>query len=230
MGLDRNFVFASRERAKTRSVFPSMPSNHTVDKHIKRAGIPKQTDESVACFHSFRHAFTTTIAKITKDTRLAQRMADHADITTTQGYLHTEQSEHAAVMTDFPSVRVTGVSERAVKRAVVAGQTGQIVSNQVPAVSNENGTQMTINESLSAVGSTHVQGREIMEPGGIEWSTSSLFSGKSGVIHRACSAWRSAKSLGSREREIGKIPAADLLEIFARKPQVGSCTRLDEIG
>ena len=56
-----------------------------------------------------------------------------------------------------------------------------------------------------------------MEPGGIEWSTSSLFSEESGVIHRARSTWRSAKALGSREREIGKIPAADLLGIFAHE-------------
>ena len=56
-----------------------------------------------------------------------------------------------------------------------------------------------------------------MEPGGIEWSTSSLFSGESGVIYRARSVWRSAKALGSKEREIDKIPAADLLEIFAHE-------------
>ena len=56
-----------------------------------------------------------------------------------------------------------------------------------------------------------------MEPGGIEWSTSSLFSGESGVFYRACSAWRSARALGSKEREIGTIPTADLLEIFAHE-------------
>jgi len=158
----------ARGQAQTDLVFPSMPSHHTVNKHIGDAGIAKQTDEGIACFHSLRHTFTTTIAKISKDVRLAQRMADHADITTTQGYLHTEQSEHAAVMTEFPSVRENVTSRRAVKRAVVAGQTGQMVSNEVPVMSNENGTQMTANESLSAVKSTLVQGREIMEPGGIE--------------------------------------------------------------
>jgi len=53
-----------------------------------------------------------------------------------------------------------------------------------------------------------------MEPGGIEWSTSSLFSGESGVIYRA----RSAKAFGATERAIGKIPAVDVLEIFAHEP------------
>ena len=158
----------ARARARTELVFPTMPSHHTVNKHIELAGIPKETDEGIACFHSLRHTFTTTIAKMTKGARLAQRMADHADITTTQGYLHTEQSEHAAVMTGYPSVRTNLDSGRAVKRAVEAGQTGQIVSNEVPVMPNENGTQMTANESLSAVSSTLVQGREIMEPGGIE--------------------------------------------------------------
>lgn len=158
---------------------------------------------------------------MTKDARLAQRMADHADITTTQGYLHTEQSEHAEVMRGFPTVGRD--AERAVKRAVVGGKWGQNESIEVLSKSNENGTQMTMNESLSAVKSYRVQGREIMEPGGIEWSTSSISSGKSGVIHSANSAWRSAKALGSREREISKIPPADCLESSPTKPRVGRC-------
>ena len=179
----------ARKHARTQFVFPSMPSHHTVNRHIKLAGIPKQTDEGIACFHSFRHTFTTTIAKMTKDTRLAQRMADHADITTTQGYMHTDESELAAVMSNFPSVRATGVSERAVKRAVEAGQMGQMVSNEVPAVPNENGTQMTISESLSAVQSTLVQGREIMEPGGIEPPNIAGYGCASGVVHRQKHRW-----------------------------------------
>jgi integrase len=155
----------ARALSRIDRVFSQMPSRHTVNKHLELASIPKMTSDGRACFHSLRHSFTTTIAKMTKDARLAQRMADHADITTTQGYLRTEQSEHAAVMREFPSVR--DGSERAVKHAVVGGKTGQFVSNEVPAVSSENGTQMTVNESLSAVQSTLVQGREIMEPGGI---------------------------------------------------------------
>jgi Phage integrase family len=154
----------ARALSRIDRVFSQMPSRHTVNKHLELASIPKMTSDGRACFHSLRHSFTTTIAKMTKDARLAQRMADHADITTTQGYMHTEQSEHAAVMTEFPSVRADTTSER----AVVGGKTGQFVSNEVPAKSNENGTQMAINESLSAVQSTLVQGREIMEPGGIE--------------------------------------------------------------
>ena len=41
------------------------------------------------------------------------------------------------------------------------------MSNEVPVMCNENGTQMTNDESLSAAKSCLVQGREIMEPGGI---------------------------------------------------------------
>jgi len=213
----------TRALSRTDRVFPRMPSRHTVNKHIKLAGIPKLTNEGRACFHSLRHSFTTTVARMTKDARLAQRMADHADITTTQGYLHTEQSEHAAEMREFPTVREG--SERAVKRAVVDGETGQIVSNEVPAKSNENGTQVSASASLSAVESHLVQGRELMEPGGIEWSTSSLFSGENGVIYRARSAWRSARALGANRCEIGKIAAADLPELFAHRPRVGPCLR-----
>ncbi len=70
-----------------------------------------------------------------------------------------------------------------------------------------------------------------MEPGGIEWSTSLLFSGESGVFYRARSACRSARALGLNEREIGKIPAADLLEIFAREATGGPCPRsVAEVG
>ena len=151
----------ARDRAKTNRVFAAMPSHHTVEKHLKLAGIEKQTDEGIACFHSLRHAFTTTIAIMTKDARLAQRMADHADITTTQGYLHTEQSEHAAVMREFPSVR-------AVKCAVEVVQTGQNETNDGPVKSIVEQSQVSVNGALRLAQYEPDQSSPIMEPGGIE--------------------------------------------------------------
>ncbi len=97
----------ARPRAMTPRVFRRMPSHHTIDKDIRSAGIAKRTDDGIACFHSLRHTFTTMIARQTGDARLAQRMADHADITTTQRYMHTERQEHAAVMQSFPPLRAT---------------------------------------------------------------------------------------------------------------------------
>jgi len=147
-------------------VFAQMPSRHTVNKHLKLAGIPKLTNEGRACFHSLRHSFTTTIARMTKDARLAQRMADHADITTTQGYLHTEQSEHAAVMREFPTVGRD--TERAVKRAVVGGKWGQNESNDGPVKSIVDHRQMSGNEPFRLAEYGRVQSSPRMEPGGIE--------------------------------------------------------------
>ena len=158
----------TRAQANTNSVFPTLLSNYMINKHIKLAGIPKMTEEGRACFHSLRHTFTTNIARMTGDVRLAQSMADHADITTTQGYLHTEQREHIHAMSKYPSVRSQLVPGRAVKRAVVTDQSSLSVSKRVPTLSNENGTQMTTDESLSAVKSNPVQGWVETERGGFE--------------------------------------------------------------
>jgi len=156
---------AARNSAKTERVFKVMPSRHTVDKHFKLAGIPKHTDEGVACFHSLRHTYTTIIARMTKDARLAQRMADHADITTTQRYMHTERSEQVEVMAQFPRMRM---AERAVKRAVSPVQTGQNESNDGPVESIVEHRQVSENEPFRLAEYGLVQGGPRMEPGGIE--------------------------------------------------------------
>lgn len=156
----------ARALSKADRVFAQMPSRHTVNKHLKLAEIPKLTNEGRACFHSLRHSFTTTIARMTKDARLAQRMADHADITTTQGYLHTEQSEHAAVMREFPTVGRD--TERAVKRAVVDGKWGQNESNDGPVKSIVERRQLSGNEPFRLAEYGFVQVGPRMEPGGIE--------------------------------------------------------------
>jgi len=156
----------TRKLSTLERVFRYMPGHHILDKHLKLAKIPKKTEEGVACFHSFRHTFTTIVARMTCDTRLAQRMADHADITTTQGYMHTEQSEHAAAMRNFPSVRKT--SRRATGRATTVVQTGQNVSHRVPSESNKNTTQVSLHGRLSPSLTNIVKEGQTMEPGRIE--------------------------------------------------------------
>lgn len=122
---------------------------------------PAWSSSNVACFHSLRHTFTTIVARQTKDARLAQRMADHADITTTQGYLHTEQTEHAAVMQDFPTLRAT-------KRATGMVQTSLLVSNDDRSGRGESCTQVSATEALRPDVSEPVVRSLVMEPGGIE--------------------------------------------------------------
>ena len=156
---------AARGRAKTERVFRRMPSHHTVTKDFAAAGIEKKTEAGIACFHSLRHTFTTIIARQTKDARLAQRMADHADITTTQGYLHTERAEHAAVMKNFPSLLE---ERRATGRASELVQTGQIVSNWGAFGLSESCMQVSAIETLSPIVSESVVRSPLVEPGGIE--------------------------------------------------------------
>ena len=156
---------AARDRAKTERVFRRMPSHHTIAKDMAAAGIQKETEAGIASFHSLRHTFTTIIAKQTRDARLAQRMADHADITTTQGYMHTERDEHAAVMRDFP--RLLG-ERRATGRASEVVQTGQIVSNWGAFGLSESCMQVSAVETLSPIESESVVRSPLVEPGGIE--------------------------------------------------------------
>lgn len=151
----------ARTRAKSPLVFRRMPSHHTVDKHIEAAGIAKRTEEGVACFHSLRHTFTTIIARQTGDARLAQRMADHADITTTQRYLHTEREEHAAVMRHFPTLRATG-------RATPVVQTGDIRSLEVPPCPDSESAVSPSVEGIWPDESEQVVRCLEVEPGGIE--------------------------------------------------------------
>lgn len=155
----------ARCRAKTDRVFRKRPSHHTITKDIAAAGIAKKTDDGIASFHSLRHTFTTIIAKQTKDPRIAQRMADHADITTTQGYLHTERAEHAAVMKNFPSLLG---ERRATGRASKLVQTGQIVSNWGAFGLSESCMQVSAVETLSPIESESVVRSPLVEPGGIE--------------------------------------------------------------
>lgn len=159
-----SMLSSARERAKTEQVFRRMPSHHTVDKHLTLAGIAKSTEDGKACFHSLRHTYTTIIARTTKDVRLAQRMADHADITTTQRYMHTERTEAAEVMSKFPQLR----SERAVKRAVGVVQTGQKETNDGLSKSIVERPQVSGIEPVRHAQGEHVQHGPRMEPGGIE--------------------------------------------------------------
>lgn len=152
---------AARSKAKTPRVFRRMPSHHTVTKHIKAAGIEKKNSDGIACFHSLRHTFTTTIARITGDARLAQRMADHADLSTTQRYLHTERSEHAAAMGKFPTLRATG-------RATQVVQSGQIESVPVPGSPSPDTSQVSDSGGVRPDVSEPVVRRLVVEPGGIE--------------------------------------------------------------
>ena len=150
-----------RARAQTESVFPTMPSHHTIDKDLAAAGIEKHTPDGVACFHSLRHTFATLSARVSKDARIAQRMADHSDIKTTQRYLHAEADEVYAVVRRFPHLRAT-------KRASGALNRGQSESNEDepgPAVSEP---QVSGSGALSPRVSNHVEHGPEMEPGGIE--------------------------------------------------------------
>ena len=152
---------AARDLTKSERVFPQMPSHHTVDKHLALAGIAKHTEDGIACFHSLRHTFTTMIAKLTQDVRVASRMADHADITTTQLYLHTERGELAAVMAEFPELRAT-------RRATVVVQAGHSPSIEERSSPSLTEAQMASVEALGPVVSEQVVRGLSMEPGGIE--------------------------------------------------------------
>ena len=151
----------ARRKARTTRVFRTIPSHHTINNDMAIAGIPKETEEGVACFHGLRHTFTTIVAKQTKDPRLAQRMADHADITTTQRYMHTERSEEAEVMRNFPQLRAT-------ERATRVVQTGQIVSIDGSPRPSKFASQVPWGASLSPDVSEQVVRSLEMEPGGIE--------------------------------------------------------------
>lgn len=165
-------------------MFPTMPSHHTVQKDLDAAGIEKRTDEGVACFHSLRHTFTTIIARQTGDPRLAQRLADHADITTTQRYLHTERSEHAEVMKAFPVLRAT-------RRATPMVQIGSDQSLNGSACSNESRAQASEGEELRPNEPEPVVRRLEMEPGGIEPpSRNSQQEASTRVVRRFISASR----------------------------------------
>lgn len=154
-----------RSAAQAGRVFPVMPSHHTFDKHLRLAGIEKKTSDGIACFHSLRHTFTTTVARTTQDPRIAQRLADHADITTTQRYMHTESNERAAVMAQFPSFRA---DERATKRAVGMVQSGLNEGDVGHIVSSVEHSQMSGIEPFRLAERSYVQHGLEMEPGGIE--------------------------------------------------------------
>lgn len=152
---------AARPSATSPRVFRRMPSHHTVEKDLKAAGIDKRTEEGVVSFHSLRHTFTTIVARQTKDPRLAQRLADHADITTTQRYLHTERDERAAVMREFPTLRATW-------RATHVVQTGLSTTKPDSTSLSLSGAQVPENGALSPHVSEHDVRCLQMEPGGIE--------------------------------------------------------------
>lgn len=117
----------ARQAASTDRVFPTMPSHHTVDKDLKNAGITKTTDDGVLSFHCLRHTYATFVARASKDVRLVQRMVDHADITTTQRYLHAEPIEQITTMKGFPRLIAAG---RATGRASDVVQSGQIMPTE----------------------------------------------------------------------------------------------------
>lgn len=155
-------VFAlMRAAACGQPVFPTMPSHHTFDKDLETAGIEKHTPDGVACFHSLRHTFTTMSARVSKDARIAQRMADHSDIKTTQRYMHTEADEVYAVVEQFPQLRAT-------KCATGVFNRGRIESSEDepgPVVSK---SQVSVTDRVSPGLSNHVEHGLGMEPGGIE--------------------------------------------------------------
>ena len=152
---------AARPLAMSPRVFRRMPSHHTVEKDLRAAGIVKRTEDGVASFHSLRHTFTTIVARQTKDLRLAQRLADHADITTTQRYLHTERDERAAVMREFPTLRAT-------RRATDVVQTGLSTTKQDSPRLALSRVQVPENEALRPLVTEHDVRCLRMEPGGIE--------------------------------------------------------------
>ena len=218
-----------RVEAKTDRVFRGMPSHYTVDKDLATAGIAKHTDEGVACFHSLRHTFTTIIAKQTKDVRLAQRMADHADITTTQGYLHTEQIEHAAVMREFPQLRATG-------RATGMVQTGLSVSNGDQSGRGESDTQVSATEALRPDVSEPVVRSLVMEPGGIEPpsrdsqqdASTSVVTGLISTAGRAATPflWSSLGNISLRNAETPRWSQPDVIQTPPYRAWGGVCASL----
>ncbi len=151
----------ARPSATSMMVFPTRPSHHTIDRDLERAGIPKRTEEGVASFHSLRHTYTTWGAAESKDVRVAQRLADHSDIKTTQRYLHTSLEEEAELIARFPSLRAT-------RRATDVVQTSQNESNDVLSSPTPERTQPESSETLSLTESNKVVRCREMEPGGIE--------------------------------------------------------------
>jgi len=202
----------ARARAKTDRVFLSMPSHHTIDKHLKLAGIEKRTEEGAACFHSLRHSFTTIIARETGDARLAQRMADHSDITTTQRYLHTEQAEHAAVMRRFPVLRAT-------PRATTVVQTGLSQSEAGSTRPSSNETQVPPAKAFSPDESECVVRGLVMEPGGIEPPCARGFSREPREFRKARSAGRSALRTGRDAGRRARQGGGPRRHWFARVPE-----------
>jgi integrase len=150
-----------RERAKSERVFGTMPSHHTVRRDFDAAGIEHQTDGGTASFHSLRHTAATRATRATQDARIAQRLAGHAHITTTQRYLHADLEEQAAVMRMLPSLRATG-------RATGVVETGPKVSQREPSRRSGNGPQVPENGAFRPdVSQADVRSLEV-EPGGIE--------------------------------------------------------------
>lgn len=65
----------------------------TIAKYAKRAGIVKRVH-----FHLLRHSYLTRLYSRTKDIRVVQTVAGHADISTTQIYTHISGEDVRAAM------------------------------------------------------------------------------------------------------------------------------------
>lgn len=151
----------ARHDARTQRVFPTLPSRHTIERDLRRAEIEKETPEGRVSFHCLRHTYTTLIAKLSRDVRLAQAAADHANIQTTQRYLHAQEDELSEVASRFPSLRATRRATPLVQTCPIEGQ------------GEETGAAPTNAESVDAEAVRPTKGQRVqvgpeVEPGGIE--------------------------------------------------------------
>lgn len=69
----------------------------TIAKYAKKAGITKRVH-----FHLLRHTYLTRLYSRTKDIRVVQTVAGHADISTTQIYTHVSGEDVREAMTGGP--------------------------------------------------------------------------------------------------------------------------------
>lgn len=77
-----------REEDKKLKIFPMKNVRTSFETLVKRAGLP-----SDITFHSLRHTFITRSLDATKDIHTVARWAGHADLKTTQQYLHLLEKE-----------------------------------------------------------------------------------------------------------------------------------------
>ena len=81
-----------------------------IGEKAKKAGISKRVH-----FHLLRHTYLTRLYGRTKDLRLVQEVAGHADISTTQIYTHISGADVREAMLEEPSPMV------GIGKAIVAG-------------------------------------------------------------------------------------------------------------